>query len=162
MSARLDPDVFAILSTNLAKLESRSHFAIKLVLLLSNLNMVLRGGLHCPAEVGVYAAAVWEKIAEKAVSVWMTSVTYRSPLLVILTISFRVSNKAFTNDSQCVLNDTTPTQAPAYFNCESCHFLWISQHWLFIVHFTNDWNLLTKSLFWINQQSIFYTWWSLP
>lgn len=74
MSARLDPDVFAILSTNLAKLESRSHFAIKLVLLLSNLNMVLRGGLHCPAEVGVYAAAVWEKIAEKAVSVWMTSV----------------------------------------------------------------------------------------
>ncbi len=53
MTAGLYPDVFTIFSANFTKLESRSHLAVKLVLLLADLDVVLGGSLYCPTQVRV-------------------------------------------------------------------------------------------------------------
>jgi hypothetical protein len=48
MPARLDPYVFAVFSADLAELKGGSHLAVELVLLLSDFDVVLGGGLHSP------------------------------------------------------------------------------------------------------------------
>ena len=49
----LYPNIFTVLCTYLAQLECRAHLTVELILLLCHLDMVLRCGLHCPAQVWV-------------------------------------------------------------------------------------------------------------
>jgi hypothetical protein len=58
MTAGFYPDVFAVFRANFAKLESRSHLAVKLVLLLTDLNVILGGSLYCPTQVRVNTPAI--------------------------------------------------------------------------------------------------------
>ena len=58
MAARLYPDVFGVLRTDLAELEGGAHLAVELVLLLGHPHVILRCGLDRPGEIRVNTAAV--------------------------------------------------------------------------------------------------------
>ena len=68
MAAGFDSDVFAVFCANFAKLECRSHLAVKLVLLLGHFYVVLGGSLNCPAQVRVNAPTIRVKITENIIN----------------------------------------------------------------------------------------------
>ena len=70
MSAGFNPNVFTVFGANFAELERGSHLAVKLVLLLRDLDVVLGGGLHRPAQVGVDASPVGVEVTERTNKSW--------------------------------------------------------------------------------------------
>lgn len=59
MTAGFYSNILVIFSTDFAKLESGPHFAIQLVLLLSNFNVILFTILDKETQVRVNGASIW-------------------------------------------------------------------------------------------------------
>ena len=77
MTARLDPDVFAVFGAYFAQLKRGSHFAIQLVLLLRHLDVVFRGGSYGFGKVGVLVSTVRVQITENQIN----SVVYKDGMI---------------------------------------------------------------------------------
>lgn len=65
MTTRFDSNIFVVFCTDFTQLKGGSHFAVQLVLLLRDFNVVLGSGLHRPTQVWIHVPAVREKVAGK-------------------------------------------------------------------------------------------------
>lgn len=61
--------IFIIFSTYLAKLKRRAHLTVQLILLLRDLNVVVRSGFTQACEIRVITAPVWKQIKSFSASI---------------------------------------------------------------------------------------------